>query len=296
MRRKPQSTLVPLSTLGIPQPLHLHLPEFHRVALTMVGCGGTGSHIASGLVALAQALADRNIATDILFIDPDIVEPKNVGRQLFSQADVGRYKADVLASRLNAAFATTVGFAPRKIDSLDTFRVDGALNVVIGAVDNAAARKVIARQVEKAKGGLWHLDVGNDNHSGQVVLGNCGIVDLKRSVALGMVDRLPVPSVVYPDLVKGHREPAKRQTKATSCAELAAEGIQGLMVNRMAAAWACSMLHDFLLGELRYFALAFDLAWGGTRAYALDVPTLAEVAGLKESALCASKGSRRPSH
>ena len=267
--------------MKLPQSLHLRLPEFRRVAVTLVGCGGTGSHIASGLVSIAQALAEKGIGTDILFIDPDVVEPKNVGRQLFSQADVGRPKAQVLAERLNAAFATTVGCAVRKVDTLDKFgaeddRVaDDARNklcVVVGAVDTASARKVIAANVRAATGRVWWLDCGNENHSGQVALGNSfGKIERR----MGLVTALPAPSVVYPDLVKTHR--AKRATRAQSCAELQALGVQGLMVNRMMAAWACAMLHDFLLGELRYIAVTFDLAHGNARALPLDVETLAGV-------------------
>ena len=262
--------------LKMPQSLNLRLPEFRHVALTLVGCGGTGSHIASGLITLAQALSEKGISTDILFIDPDIVEPKNVGRQLFSQADVGRPKAHVLAERLNAAFAATVGCAVRKVDALDKFGAEDdtldKLCVVVGAVDNASARKVIAANVRAAMGRAWWLDCGNENHSGQVALGNSfGKIERR----MGLVTALPAPSVVYPDLVKTHR--AKRATRAQSCAELQALGVQGLMVNRMMAAWACAMLHDFLLGELRYLAVTFDLAHGNARALPLDVETLAGV-------------------
>ena len=180
--------------LKMPQSLNLRLPEFRHVALTLVGCGGTGSHIASGLITLAQALSEKGISTDILFIDPDIVEPKNVGRQLFSQADVGRPKAHVLAERLNAAFAATVGCAVRKVDTLDKFgaeddRVaDDARNklcVVVGAVDTASARKVIAANVRAATGRVWWLDCGNENHSGQVALGNSfGKIDARQQTTL----------------------------------------------------------------------------------------------------------------
>ncbi len=57
-------------------------------------------------------------------------------------------------------------------------------------------------------------------------------------------------------------------------------------MNRMAAAWACAMLNDFLIARnLRYFAVAFDLSWGGTRAWTIDAPTLAEATGLREADL-----------
>lgn len=264
--------------------------EFKRLTLTLVGCGGTGSHVASGLAVISQELQTRGVTTDVLFVDPDVVEARNIGRQLFSQADLGRAKAVVLAERLNNAFGGTVGAAVREIDGLDTFvedetpieavgilpgddhgragsrrREGGCINVVIGAVDNAPARKLIARQVDQADGRLWWLDTGNEYASGQVALGNRRRV----RVELGMASGAPAPHVVWPDLVKGRR---KRARAACGVEE------QGLMVNRMTAAWACSMLADLLLDRrMRYFAVAFNTTWGNSRAWALDVPTIKEL-------------------
>ncbi len=82
-------------------PVTLRIPDFKRVYITLVGCGGTGSHIASGLVAIGQALRQRSIGLDLLFVDPDRVEVKNVGRQLFSimrsahdDVEIGSYKIE----------------------------------------------------------------------------------------------------------------------------------------------------------------------------------------------------------
>lgn len=291
MLRSPKRMKKQILALDVPAPIALHIPDFHRVALTLVGCGGTGSHIASGLVSIGQALGERGIALDVLLVDPDVVEHKNVGRQLFARADVGRPKAQVIAERLNMAFGCTVGAAVRAIDSLDEF-VRGAhdLNVVIGAVDNVSARALIAKAVEQARGGLWWIDAGNENHSGQVAIGNiANAKDLKGSVALGLIDRLPTPHLVYPDLIrKAKTKRAPRGRHVPSCAELAAAGEQSLMINRVMAAYTCSMLTDFLVTrDLRYFAVAVDLRWAGTRAYTLDLPTLAEACGLREDQLVA---------
>jgi len=283
-------------------PVTLRVVDFKRVYLTLVGCGGTGSHMASGLAAIAQALQEKGVAVEMLFVDPDRVEPKNVGRQLFSLVDVGEYKAEALAGRLNAAFGMRIMSAVRRVDVLDLTPGPSPvgegrgeerreLYIVIGAVDNAAARVVMARAVKSANGALWWLDCGNENHSGQVCIGNVAQKGaMHGAIALGMVDRLPGPSVVWPDLVKGpHPRPLSRaekraQERGESCAELTAAGEQGLMVNRLAAAWALAMLHDFVVTrDLRYFAVAFDQVWGGVRTYSIDAPTIAEVCGLTVS-------------
>ena len=58
---------------------------------------------------------------------------------------------------------------------------------------------------------------------------------------------------------------------------LGAAGEQGLMVNRMAGAWACAILGDLLLGEVKYFGVAFDLGLGGVRTWPLESGALADV-------------------
>jgi len=221
---------------------------------------------------------------DILFIDPDRVEEKNVGRQLFGLADVGQPKADVIADRLNRSFGLRIGAEVRSIDRLDAFMAsdaDRALNIVIGAVDNPAARSLLATAVAAAKGRLWWLDCGNENHSGQVTIGNIADrLKMINSIGLGLIDRLPSPHLLYPDLVKTPK--AKRSKRGPSCAEATAAGEQSLMINRVIAGWACSLLNDFIVERsLKYFALAIDLQWGGQRAYTIDAPTIAEACGLE---------------
>lgn len=283
-----------MQRLTLPEPLTLQLKPFHFVAITLVGCGGTGSHLAGGLVPVAQQLAERQVHVEMVFQDPDTVVEKNIGRQLFAPRDLGRNKAEALASRLNGAYGLSIGALTRPIaGAADTFlHPDADLNLVIGCVDNAGARAVMRAAVESAAGRLWWLDAGNENHSGQVALGNT--TDAKRfagAVALGLVGRLPAPSLLYPDLCTvptlGKLKPikAKSNGRAASCADLVETGEQGLMVNRMAAAWALSLLHDFLLGDVHYMGLAFDLKFGGVKSYALDLPTLAEVVGMSEARL-----------
>jgi len=289
--------------LTISETLTLNLPTFRRVALTLVGCGGTGSHLASSLAALQSALRQRRTGCDLAFIDPDVVEPKNVGRQLFGLADVGKPKALVLADRLASSLGAAVAasqraFGPQDVDALVSASHDPeTLSVLIDAMDdNPPARAAISDAVRRAGGRLWWLGCGNENYSGQTVLGN--VVDpeqLRGCAALGLTSRLPAPPMLYPDLLRPAPAAARHsrtrpigrpgRQQAASCAVALESGAQGLMVNRMAASWAAALLHDFLLGHLSYFACAFNLKAGGARAYTLDLATLAEVSGLSPQAL-----------
>lgn len=52
------------------------------------------------------------------------------------------------------------------------------------------------------------------------------------------------------------------------------------MVNHMAAAHALAILDAFLLGNLTYFGLAFDLGQGGMRTWALDEASINEASNI----------------
>lgn len=282
----------PINLLAVPEPLHFVMPQFDAVNLVLVGCGGTGSHLASGLGALAVELKARNLAVSLSFVDHDTVEPKNVGRQLFTPADIGRNKAHVLAERITSAYRLPVNVFDKPIQDLDLVLTKTAtLNLLVGAVDNHAARRALHDSVAGADGKLFWLDCGNENHSGQIVLGN--VVDarnFKRSVQMHMLGALPAASLVYPEIVKAPKRPIGRTPRNASCAELTAAGEQSLMINRLVAAWALSLLHDFLIARaVTYFALALNARTGGTRVYNLDLPTLSEVTGLRLSELSPHK-------
>lgn len=58
------------------------LAEHRAVQLLQVGCGGTGSHVARAVAQVARVLAERGTDVRVTFVDPDLVEPRNVPRQL----------------------------------------------------------------------------------------------------------------------------------------------------------------------------------------------------------------------
>lgn len=84
-------------------------PNLQFRTFILVGCGGTGSRIASMLTQFVASTCNHpTIKPLIVFIDDDVVEPKNLARQLFSSADVGEYKAESLARRYSSAFGITI--------------------------------------------------------------------------------------------------------------------------------------------------------------------------------------------
>jgi hypothetical protein len=74
-----------------------------HIVVSIVGCGGTGSQIATGLPYLHQALlaAGHPYGLRVFLIDGDRISETNCVRQPFSRSEVGLYKVVVLINRLN---------------------------------------------------------------------------------------------------------------------------------------------------------------------------------------------------
>ena len=77
-------------------------PHLNLKTITIVGVGGTGAQCARIVGRMLYDMKRRGLhIPDLVLIDPDVVEDKNVGRQLFTAGDVGQYKSQVVSRRLN---------------------------------------------------------------------------------------------------------------------------------------------------------------------------------------------------
>ena len=123
--------------------------------ILVVGCGGTGAHVVANLTRLIKALNgshhDSWSKIALIVADGDVVEEKNLERQHFVRADLGRNKAEALAARYSSAFGIEVKFLPKFLEHEDVIKAC-RVDMVIGCVDNNASRRVINR---------WFTDRGN---------------------------------------------------------------------------------------------------------------------------------------
>ena len=112
-------------------------PNIHLRTLALVGVGGTGASTARILARILYAMQRaRQHTPALVLIDPDRVEEKNIGRQaLFAPADIGQFKAECVARRLNAALGLDIGWIP---DALDPERHADRFGstLIISCVDN----------------------------------------------------------------------------------------------------------------------------------------------------------------
>lgn len=72
----------------------------------IIGAGGTTSWFLPKLIKILNIFSNQK-SFNILIIDGDVVESKNLTRQNFIQQDIGKYKAEVLATRYSNLIKNT---------------------------------------------------------------------------------------------------------------------------------------------------------------------------------------------
>ena len=263
-------------------------PLRDRPEITVVGCGGTGGFVAEGLCRLFGS-GDGHL----LLIDHDRVEDHNLGRQNFYPGDVGKFKSEALASRLSRQYGREVWYSvyPFAVETLsDAFPSQGFGNdragLVIGCVDNAAAREYMARSGGSWK---WWIDAGNGEHSGQVLIGNVrqpedlrgGFDSVER-----IVHRLPIPTLQEPSLLVPVTEP---ETPDLDCAEAVDANLQSPVINQHMAGLVLTFVSKLFAGTLSWMGVYTDLEAGSLNPVRADPKTVAKMVGVRETTLIAKK-------
>lgn len=212
----------------------------HRVSIDVIGIGGTGSQVITGLARMNHALQILGHAG--LFVrawDDDLVEVHNVGRQLFSPADIGQNKANVLITRINRAFGTEWLSVPQRYNP----EVHGTSNILITCIDTAKGRVDISRELQKKLPKcepfdlpMYWMDLGNLQASGQVCLGTIRPVPQPKSDA-EVVGQLPNVVKRFPEIRK-----IKDEDTGPSCSLAEALGKQDLFINSIMAQFGCNLL------------------------------------------------------
>lgn len=204
----------------------------------VVGAGGTGSIFMSHLCRIWQAwtkLGGKPFAIDLW--DADTVSEANLARQVFCDADVGQPKAAVIAQRVRAFFGVPVTPCVGRYDTYNS----GARLFLVGCVDSLESRRTLHESIDELKS-YW-LDMGNDDNTGQVVLGGHG---------------LPTFFDVYPAMLK-----AKDKKDTPSCSMAEALSRQDLFINSTVATLGGGLLWQMLRhGGLNHHGYIVNLREG----------------------------------
>ncbi len=222
--------------MNLPQIFDYH-QQISEVVL--VGCGGTGSQVARSLCRIVYDLRRRGHHTPTLkFVDPDIIEPKNVARQMFLDTDCGAFKSQILATRFNLALGLGITAYAEPFDPAKHCNRYGTL--LVGCVDNHLARIALCN----ARNAVL-CDAGNAKSNGQVSLGTTDDPDLIRQcIKSNNYRHLPNIALVFPQLLEP--EPIQPILPAASCAELVEAGEQDLLINDAIGTVAAHYLHRLL--------------------------------------------------
>ena len=211
-----------------------------RYGIIVIGAGGTGSLFLGDFCRfLSTSDAARDSVADIIIVDGDTVEEKNLSRQCFFAEDIGSNKADAMAASLGEAFGITIASYGRYIETPEEimglvektkaicrdkegYRYNEALfvPVIISCVDNVHCRL----QMEEAFRRLptcYYIDSGNGFRDGQAVYA------LKKDGA--------VLSPMRDWYGADYTEEDRRSRTEMSCEELNRVAPQHILTNRMAA-------------------------------------------------------------
>jgi len=228
---------------GNPPGMNVFDPNTHIQTVTIVGLGGTGAQVARSVARMVYDMKQARLHTpQIVLIDPDRVEHKNVGRQLYVEADVGQPKAYVLMRRFNMALGLDILAIDQPVSAERHFDRWGGL--IVGAVDNHLAR----RELAKAKGTVW-VDTGNHFNAGQVVIGNTGDQETMLRYIDGQSGKyayLPNAGLLFPALLQPEPENKPQPEPQRSCAELIAAREQDLLTNDWMAVAAAQYVYRLL--------------------------------------------------
>ena len=215
------------------------MKEIKEVILCVVGCGGTGSSFVELLTRyLSQNHNQSRLRIrEMLLIDGDIVEEKNLKNQAFIMDDVGYPKSAVLADAMNQYLAA--GNASVRWKSYNKYIVSSkelqslieehcksvtkeTLVCIFGCCDNHNCRLMMEDIFNSTKfPNIFLYDSANEFKNGEVVFAH----------KINMQVHSPCRSVIFPDIKTGDL----RNVTEMSCEELNNVAPQHLLVNRFAA-------------------------------------------------------------
>lgn len=102
--------------------------------IVVVGVGALGSHL---------VLAIRNLKANVVVVDFDRIETKNVMSQFHTAMSVGKNKAVALKEAMNGLFKVKLEAVPNRLTTDNVAQLLGGADLVVDCLDNAASRQVI---------------------------------------------------------------------------------------------------------------------------------------------------------
>lgn len=217
----------------------------HPITINVIGCGGTGSQVLTCLARIHSSLiALGHPGLYVIAYDHDIVSQSNIGRQLFSPADLGLNKANVLVSRINSFMGTSWESIPHKFSK----KTVESCNITLTCVDTISARlevdKILKDEIKSCRYirsepymiPMYWMDFGNGTSSGQVVLGTLSKPKKIKSRKFTIINELPTATERF------NYDEIDETDSGPSCSLAEALQKQDLFINSTLAQLGCNLL------------------------------------------------------
>ena len=251
--------------------------------IVIVGCGGTGGFVADHICRLFTGRPAK-----IVLVDHDRVERHNVLRQNFTTNEIGMYKSETLAQRLAQAYERPICYSVLPFNSANTaWNTPNRKALIIGCVDNAEARKEIAKSLTTTYyygPPAWWIDVGNGKDWGQILIGNTTDNRLLKygfKKESGICEYFPVPTIQRPDLLTSIPD----EPPDTDCAAALDLTDQDPTINAMMAMHAVHTVRRIVAGTCTYMSQYVNLEDGSTVSNPAVPENVARITGLDVDAL-----------
>ncbi|MCD8739036.1 PRTRC system ThiF family protein [Mucilaginibacter roseus] len=223
------------------------LQPYNPVTINLIGAGGTGGQVLTALARMNHALnALGHAGLFVRVFDHDTVDAANLGRQLFTTAELGLHKSVALINRINRFFGTNWKAETTRYDKASVKDRDlASATITISCVDTVAARyeiadilKQLAAQYAGRNRVRYWMDFGNSRSSGQVILSTLEKIKQPASELYRPVETLPLVTDEFKELLSA----SEQADHTPSCSLAEALTKQDLFINSALANCGASLL------------------------------------------------------
>jgi molybdopterin/thiamine biosynthesis adenylyltransferase len=125
-----------------------------QTPVALCGVGAVGSNLAVNLV--------RQGLSSIILIDCDRVEPHNLGTQVWTETEVGLFKAECLRNRLFDDLGLEVEARPKRLDGRNVKKLLKGASLIVDSFDNSESRGVVKTYSAAANVACLHVGLNAD--------------------------------------------------------------------------------------------------------------------------------------
>jgi len=223
------------------------LQPYNPVTVNLIGAGGTGGQVLTAVARMNHALnALGHAGLFVRIFDNDTVDAANLGRQLFTTAELGLHKSVALINRINRFFGTNWRAETIRYDKASLKDRDlASATITISCVDTVDARYEIAgilKYLTDKYGGRnrvqYWMDFGNSRSSGQVILSTLEKIKQPASKLYRPIEELPLLTDEFKELLSA----SEQADHTPSCSLAEALTRQDLFINSALANCGASLL------------------------------------------------------